>query len=109
MTPIDVDDMRGGSKEAATLMRALSHGGRLLALCALCEKSHAVGDLEEVTGLGQSALSQHLAKLRGDGLVSTKRHGQTITYELANPAVREIIEVLHSHFCPSPGKIQEKD
>ena len=101
MMDVTLDDMRAGSAEAASLMRALSHEGRLLVMCALCEGEHTVGALAGITGLSQSALSQHLAKLREQALVSTRREGQTIYYDLAQPAVREIIQVLHKNFCPS--------
>jgi len=101
MMTISLDDMRAGSAEAANLMRALSHEGRLLVMCALCEGEHTVGALAGITGLSQSALSQHLAKLREGELVATRREGQTIHYTLAQPAIREIISVLHRNFCPA--------
>jgi len=95
-----VDDMKSASAEAASLMRALAHEGRLLVLCALCDRDYAVGDLVTMTGLSQSALSQHLAKLREAGFVATRREGQTIHYRLANPAVRSVIEALYKNYCP---------
>jgi len=96
-----VNDMKIAAAEAANLMRALSHEGRLLVLCSLCEQEHAVGTLVEITKLSQSALSQHLAKLRADGFVSTRREGQTIYYRLADPAVRSVIKALYKTFCPA--------
>ena len=95
-----VDDMKSASAEAASLMRALAHEGRLLVLCALCDHEYAVGDLVTMTGLSQSALSQHLAKLREAGFVATRRESQTIHYRLADPAVRSVIEVLYKNYCP---------
>lgn len=96
-----VDDMKSASAEAASLMRALAHEGRLLVLCALCDREYAVGDLAHLTGLSQSALSQHLAKLRDAGFVATRRDGQTIHYRLADPAVRSVIEALYANYCPT--------
>ena len=92
--------MKSASAEAASLMRALAHEGRLLVLCALCDKEYAVSDLVRLTGLSQSALSQHLAKLRDHGFVSTRRDGQAIHYRLADPAVRSVIETLYKNYCP---------
>jgi len=96
-----VDDMKKASAEAANLMRALSHESRLLVLCALCDSEHPVGELVQITGLSQSALSQHLAKLRAEGFVATRRESQTIHYRLANPAVRSVIQALYENYCPA--------
>ena len=101
MTRGTLDQMKAASADAAGLMRALSHESRLLVLCALCEGEQQVSDLVEVTALSPSALSQHLAKLRADDLVSTRREGQAIFYSLANPAVRKVISVLQENFCPA--------
>jgi len=99
MIAMTVDDMRTGSAKAAALMGALSHEGRLLIMCALCEKEHGVSELLRITGLGQSALSQHLAKLRSDDLVTTRRESQTIFYSLNNPTVKSLLEILHHDYC----------
>jgi DNA-binding transcriptional ArsR family regulator len=95
-----VDDMKSASAEAANLMRALAHESRLLVLCALCDREYAVGDLVKITGLSPSALSQHLAKLRADGFVATRRESQTIFYSLADPAVRSVMRALYRTYCP---------
>lgn len=96
-----IETMRQGAKEGTKLMRALSHEGRLMLLCALCDCEKSVGELAEITSLSQSALSQHLAKLRADGLVETRRESTTIYYSLKVDAAREVITVLHKNFCPS--------
>ena len=85
--------------EAARLLAALANPRRLATLCRLAEGERTVGDLAAAEGLSLSALSQHLAPLREDGLVTTRRDGQTIHYRLADPRVRKIIEFLHREFC----------
>jgi len=96
-----VNDMKRASAKAASLMRALAHDGRLLVLCALCDREHSVGALAEITGLSASALSQHLAKLRAEGFVATRRNAQTVYYRLQDPTVRSVIDILYKNFCPA--------
>ena len=101
----DADAMAGmqeNARSASALLRAMSNERRLLILCQLAhggEKS--VGELEKVVGLSQSALSQHLARLRRDGLVRTRRAAQTIFYSLASGAVAAIIDTLYTLYCAS--------
>jgi ArsR family transcriptional regulator len=85
---------------AARLLRALANERRLLVLCDLVaagEKS--VNDLAANIGLSQSALSQHLALLRDEGLVATRRAGTVIYYRLADPKAEAVLQVLHRVFC----------
>jgi ArsR family transcriptional regulator len=103
MNAAPLNDMKAASAKAANLMRALGHEGRLLVMCALCEREYSAGELVTVTGLSQSALSQHLAKLRADGFVATRRESPMIFYRLAAPAVRSVVEVLHQTYCPNPN------
>lgn len=85
---------------AAQFLRGLAHDGRLLALCALMEEGEAsAGRLVEVCGLSQSALSQHLAILRAQGFVRTRREGTSIIYAIADPKVAAVIGTLHGLFC----------
>ena len=89
--------------DASALLRAMASEHRLMVLCSLVQGEKSVSQLLEKVPLAQSALSQHLAVLRHEGLVSTRREGQTVQYALeAGPAL-EIIRVLHGHFCPAPG------
>lgn len=97
---IDLASMKSGARDAAALMRALAHEGRLMVMCALCSREYSVGELAEVTGLSQSALSQHLARLRSDGLVATRREAQTVYYRLIDPTVKPIVRILHKSYCP---------
>ena len=87
------------AEEAARLLAALGQTKRLMALCRLLDREMSVGALAEAIGLGQSALSQHLARLRDLGIVATRRDGQTIYYRLASDNARRLIEVLYQIYC----------
>lgn len=86
--------------EAAALLKALAHEARLMVLCQLLDGEHSAGALQEASGLSQSALSQHLARLRAEGLVATRREAQTIYYRLADPAVARVLDTLAQIYCP---------
>ncbi len=95
----DASAMRKHSADAARLMRSLANRQRLLVLCAIAEGELSVSELNRRVTLSQSALSQHLAILRNEQLVSTRRDAQTIYYSLADgPAVR-VLQLLHDEFC----------
>lgn len=85
--------------EAASLLKALAHPARLLVLCQLVEGESSVGDLQPITGLSMSALSQHLAVLRGMELVITRRESQTIVYSLAEGPVMGVLDALYAAYC----------
>lgn len=91
--------MAGHANEAAQLLRALANPHRLLVLCTLAEGERSVGELNELVPLSQSALSQHLAVLREDGLVETRRDAQTIYYTLSKGPALTVINALHSVYC----------
>ena len=91
--------MAGRAEEAAALLRALSHGGRLLILCHLSTGEKTVGELEVLLGLRQAAVSQQLARLRQEGLVQPRRNGKSISYRLADPRVARLIGALYAIFC----------
>ena len=93
------------ARKAATLLRALANPKRLMLLCSLVEGEHSVGELNERIAMSQSALSQHLARLREERLVATRRQSQTILYRIADPVVLELITPLHRRFCSpeTPG------
>ncbi|MDE2149490.1 MAG: winged helix-turn-helix transcriptional regulator [Gammaproteobacteria bacterium] len=84
---------------AARLLRALANRYRLMVLCALGDGERSVGALNERVPLSQSALSQHLAVLRADGLVRTRREGQTIFYRVTEGPALQIIRVLYAAYC----------
>lgn len=95
--------MRTHAAEAAQLLRALSNDKRLMLLCLLVEGERSVSELNTKIELSQPALSQHLAVLRNDGLVRTRREAQTIYYVLADGPAQRIIETLHGIYCdPAP-------
>lgn len=98
---IGLERFQASAGEAAALLRALSNEKRLMILCQLGEGEMSVGQLLPQVGLSQSALSQHLAKLRDEALVSTRRDGTTIFYRIADPAVLKVIAVLAEIYCPS--------
>ena len=84
------------------LLKALANERRLFILCQLLERELSVGELNEVLGLSQSALSQHLAVLRRDELVATRKEAQTVYYSLRSHEVREMIGLLHRLYCSEP-------
>jgi len=92
-----------GHIKASAVLKAMSNEARLMILCQLIDTEKSVSELEEMIGLSQSALSQHLAVLRENGLVQTERHGQSIMYSLAGPHPRAIIKVLHKLYSQCPG------
>ena len=89
---------------AAALMRLLGNERRLMILCQLLDRELSVGELQPRIGLSQSALSQHLALLREEGAVSTRRDGQVIYYRVADPAVLRVLETLADLFCPPEAR-----
>lgn len=95
----DLKLMRKHAGAAAAMMAALSHEARLRVLCDLVGGERMAGELVEHSGLSQSALSQHLARLREEGLVATRRKGQAIFYSIADPNAARILAVLHDIYC----------
>lgn len=98
-TPVSALQMRTHAGEATQLLKALANERRLMILCLLSEGEHSVGELHGQLDLSQSALSQHLAVLRQDGLVTTRREAQVIHYGLADGPARRIVETLHDLYC----------
>jgi DNA-binding transcriptional ArsR family regulator len=96
----DFSQLRDNATQAAKLLRALSNENRLMLLCLLFEGEKTVGQLNESLPLSQSALSQHLAVLRDEGLVKTRREAQSIYYGLASKPAQRVVETLHSIYCP---------
>jgi ArsR family transcriptional regulator len=84
----------------AEIMRALANERRLVILCKLAEWGEAnVGSLADAAGLSQSAVSQHLAKMREEGLVAFRRDAQTLWYRIADPRIEQLFATLHALFC----------
>ena len=102
--PIDPEKMREHADEASTLVKALANKQRLMILCLLVDRERAVGERNGLLDLSQSALSQHLAVLREENLVNTRRDGQTIHYSLMDGPALRILQVLHDTYCaPHPA------
>jgi DNA-binding transcriptional ArsR family regulator len=95
----DFDRLMAKARKAADFLKALSHENRLLLLCLLSEKERSVSDLETALSLRQPTVSQQLARLRSEGLVTTRREGKTIYYSLADEDVRQVIALVYSIFC----------
>lgn len=98
-TKMDIQDFTKNSDEAAELLTLLANARRLHILCELLDGERSVSALEAEVGLSQSALSQHLARLREGGIVGTRREAQTIYYSIADDRVQRILEVLADIFC----------
>lgn len=95
----DLDQLMGKARKASEFLKALSHESRLIVLCLLAERERSVSELEQILSLRQPTVSQQLARLRLDGLVTTRREGKAILYSLANDDVRRVIGVLYSIYC----------
>lgn len=91
--------MASRAAEASAYLKSLAHEGRLMILCHLSAQERSVGELETLLNVRQSAVSQMLARLREDGLVSNRRDGKTIYYSLADTNTQQVIGLLYSLFC----------
>lgn len=101
---LDTAQFEAKAGAAARLLRALANERRLMILCQLAEGERSVGQLLPLVGLSQSALSQHLALLREEGIVATRRQAQTVWYRIADPASLRVVSTLAEIFCPPKGK-----
>lgn len=109
LAKFDLARFEASAGEAAKLLRALGSERRLMILCQLSGAERSVGELQPLVGLSQSALSQHLAVLREEGVVATRKEGQTVWYRIADPAAVRVIETLAEIFCPADmRKIDEE-
>lgn len=96
---MDVKAVEKNVEDAAKILKVLSNERRLMIVCILHKGEQSVGALEEIVGLSQSALSQHLARLRRDGIVKTRRDAQTIYYSLKSEETDRILACLHDIYC----------
>lgn len=96
---MNIEKLQASVHQASALLKAMSNEHRLLILCRLQSGERSVGELERMVGLSQSALSQHLARLRRDQLVKTRRVAQTIFYSLNGDHATEVIRTLHRLYC----------
>lgn len=98
-TEIALTEMQSGAAQACRLMKVLSNPDRLLLLCQLSQGEKRVGELEEILGITQPTLSQQLTVLRDEELVTTRRDGKNIYYQMSSPQALAVIQVLYQNFC----------
>jgi len=96
---MELNHLEKKAEQASALLKAMSNQSRLMILCQLNEGEKSVGELERIVGLSQSALSQHLARLRRDKLVKTRREAQTIFYSLQGDEAVTVIKTLYDLYC----------
>lgn len=96
---LDLEDMQSAAGQACRLMKVLSNPDRLMILCQLSKGEMRVGEIEEMLGIVQPTLSQQLTVLRDEELVSARREGKNIYYQLSSPQALAVMEVLYSQFC----------
>ena len=92
-------ELQGKARRVAGLLKAMSNPARMIILCEIAQGERSVGELERAAGLGQSSISQHLAVLRGEAVVSSRRVRQTVLYSLASKEVVALMATLHAVFC----------
>lgn len=104
-TASDIAEFEKNAAEVANILRALANERRLTILCQLVEYGEAtVGALVEAVGISQSALSQHLGKMRDEGIVTFRRESQTIWYRIADQRIEQLFVTLHGLFCRKPSR-----
>jgi len=100
---IDLIQMAHSATRASALMKTLGHKDRLMILCHLAGGEKSVGQIADLLEIPQSPLSQHLSRMRKEGLVDTRREAQTIFYSLKSGEASRIVEVLYELFCAPEG------
>ncbi len=109
MTEDDLNSMMSSACDASALLKAISHEGRLMILCALVNGEKSVTELEQILHARQAAVSQQLARLRMEGLVTPRRDGKAIYYSLADDRPRRILEVIYEMFCGMGNAMPAED
>ena len=102
-TDIDLEQMARSANRASALMKTLGHKDRLMILCHLADGEKSVGEIADLLEISQSPLSQHLSRMRKEGMVDTRREAQTIYYSLKSGEASRIVEVLYELFCAPEG------
>ena len=101
---MNLQDFAANAMEVADVLRALGNERRLMILCKLVEAGEmTVGTLVDAVGLSQSALSQHLAKMRDENIVTFRRDSQTLWYRIADPRIEQLMAELHRLYCRTPS------
>ncbi len=94
-----MNDFEVKAGQAAAFLKGLASAHRLLILCQLAQGERSVGELIEATGLAQTSMSQHLNKLKAEGIVSFRRDHRTLYYSICHPAAQDVMQVLYETFC----------
>lgn len=105
--PVDPSTMQARAEDAADFLRSMASPHRLMILCNLLSGEQTVGALAARLNVGQTVASQHLARLRAEGIVATRREGTSIHYRLASPLAAEFVETMYRLFCATgsnPGR-----
>ena len=104
MEKIDLDVLRQAASEACSLLKVLANPDRLLLLCQMTQGEYCVSDLESLTGIKQPTLSQQLTVLREEEMVSTRREGKQIFYNITSKEAMSVLQVLYEMYCgPAKG------
>jgi DNA-binding transcriptional ArsR family regulator len=103
---VNLDELQSKAGAAEAMLKAVANRNRLVILCELLKGERSVGALQTAIGLSQSALSQHLARLRADELVATRRESQTIYYSLSSKPITRLIELLYELYCAPHRDVQ---
>jgi DNA-binding transcriptional ArsR family regulator len=111
---MDYKALEDKAQSAADFLKMMASAPRLLLMCLVLDNERSVGELAEKTGMRMPTVSQQLALLRAQGLVTTRREGTTIYYQLASEPVRDIMSVLYKNFCadaelPGPKQLEPLD
>jgi DNA-binding transcriptional ArsR family regulator len=96
---IDINTMQAAADRASELLKSLANRHRLLIICQLIDGERSVGELADFLGVRDSTVSQHLALMRRDGLVTARRDGQTIWYSIDSEPARHVLETLYRIYC----------
>ena len=99
-----MQDLHDMASHAVELLKAMANEWRLMILCQLSEGEKTVSELQSALGLSQSALSQHLAILRREKIVRSRKHAQSVSYSLSGEDATKVMETLHDVFCAAQGE-----
>ena len=102
--PPELAELHDMAAHAVELLKAMANEWRLMILCQLSEGEKTVSELQEILGLSQSALSQHLAVLRRERIVKSRKEAQSVSYSLSGDDATKVMNTLHDVFCETRGE-----
>ena len=100
----ELSELHDMASHAVELLKAMANEWRLMILCQLSEGEKTVSELQEILGLSQSALSQHLAVLRRERIVRSRKEAQSVSYSLSGDDATKVMNTLHEVFCETQGE-----